>query len=272
MEHKKDLTKIALAALILASASPLSGQADQNPEAAGTFLVAGCPAHGCNRPLPPSNKPIADAAGKSHDSYQTGSGSYQVDNHRQPTGTGKASITNATSSPVQAPGTTGRFSDQRNSAEGYREGTSKGNDLPANSNDGATSGYSGTILSYSSDPYSTYDSRLSPFVSPEQEDRSIYDTTTSRPYVEYGVVRDNTKASYDDNRGVIAASNSSTTLSEAQLLALLSAQGRVIYLSLDTEGKVLALQLASRDTGHDKDFAVKEAQRLMYERRGLRDR
>jgi hypothetical protein len=119
MEHKKDLTKIALAALILASTASLSGQADQNPEAAGTFLVAGCPAHGCNHSPSPSNKLIADTAGKSSDSYQTESGSYQGDSHRQPTGTGKGSTANATSSPVQTPDSTGRLSDHRNSAEGY---------------------------------------------------------------------------------------------------------------------------------------------------------
>ncbi len=45
MENKKDLAKIALTALILASAIPANGQADIGET--GTFLVAGCPAHGC---------------------------------------------------------------------------------------------------------------------------------------------------------------------------------------------------------------------------------
>ena len=45
MENKKDLAKIALAALILASATPVNGQADI--EAHGIVLAAGCASHGC---------------------------------------------------------------------------------------------------------------------------------------------------------------------------------------------------------------------------------
>lgn len=46
MENKKDLAKIALTALILASASPIVGHA-ADVEVKGIVLAAGCPAHGC---------------------------------------------------------------------------------------------------------------------------------------------------------------------------------------------------------------------------------
>lgn len=145
MEHKKDLAKIALAALILASATPINGQAD-GIEAHGTYLAAGCPAHGC------------------------------------PAASGN---TDKTSSPN---------SDGYTDSQGYYN-------IAGN----PPSGYKGS---------------------------------------------------------------NSTTLTEAQLLGMLSPQGKAIYLSLDPEGKALAIQLASQDSYRDKNLAVKEAQRRMNERRG----
>jgi len=45
MKNKKDLTKIALAAFILASTTPVSSHAEM--EADGIVLAAGCAEHGC---------------------------------------------------------------------------------------------------------------------------------------------------------------------------------------------------------------------------------
>lgn len=174
MEHKKDLAKIALAALILASANPVDGQAHQDSEVAGTFLAAGCPAHGCPQKTPPSNKVIADTATDSGDTYQTRSSTYQM----------KSSSNN----PSDATGNPST----RNSS----------------SNDG-------------------------------------------------------------DGGSTDRESGSSETLTEAQLLSKLSAQGKAIYQSLDSEGKALAIQLASQDSYQDKNLAIKEAQRRMNDRRGL---
>ena len=58
----------------------------------------------------------------------------------------------------------------------------------------------------------------------------------------------------------------STTLTDAQLLGMLNDQGRKIFMSLDAEGKALAVQLASQDLYKDKNLAVKEAQRRMSEK------
>lgn len=66
--------------------------------------------------------------------------------------------------------------------------------------------------------------------------------------------------------------NNNQPLDENQLLGALNAQGRAIYLGLDSEGKALAIQLASQDSYRDKNLAVKEAQRRMNERRGFINR
>lgn len=175
MENKKDLAKIALAALILASTTPVNGQAEV--EAHGIFLAAGCAAHGCS----------------GTDSSSSTSGTYYNPNPSTP-------------------------SDN----------------------------------SYSSQPYrgAAYDS-------------------TSRPTPQYGEMSSTdreVRAKADDSRSV-ATTSRSATLTEAQLLGALNAQGKSIYLSLDPEGKVLAIQLASQEAYKDKNLAVKEAQRRMNERR-----
>lgn len=58
-------------------------------------------------------------------------------------------------------------------------------------------------------------------------------------------------------------------LTETQLLVALSPQGRAIYMSLDSEAKALAVQLASEKTFTDKNLAVKEAKKRMDDRQGL---
>ncbi len=77
MGHKKDLAKIALAALILASANPIQSQADEIPEVAGILLAAGCQAHGCGNTPPPKNEPAETASGNSN-AYQTRGNIYQT--------------------------------------------------------------------------------------------------------------------------------------------------------------------------------------------------
>jgi len=161
MENKKDLAKIALAALILASATPVNGQAD-GIEAHGTFLAAGCPAHGCPAASGNTDKVI--------------------------------SSNNPSSNPRASNPSNNGYNDQP-----YRE----------------------------------------------------YNTTTDSDY----------------NRPAATTSHSSATLTEAQLIGMLNPQGEAIYLSLDAQGKALAIQLASQDSYRDKNLAVKEAQRRMNERR-----
>jgi len=162
MKNKKDLNKIVLTALILASTAPVTGHVDMGIEAQGILLAAGCPAHGCaNASAPASNNPSPVFSQNSRD--------YSAQLY------GRA--------PVGAP----------------------------------SSGYI--------------------------DSQNAYDNA-------------------------VAGTASSVTLTEAQLLGMLSPQGRAIYLNLDPEAKALAIQLASQDSYRDKNLAVKEAQRRMNERRG----
>jgi hypothetical protein len=173
MENKKDLAKIALTALILASATPVTGQADI--EAHGIILAAGCPAHGC--------------------AQRNGSASNQLNN------------TNSYNAPAS----------NQNSRN------------------------------YRGQPYDE--------ANPE--------------YGMAGYNRGNgPQTDYDNNMVSRSTPNAPATLTEAQLLGMLSPQGRAIYLSLNPEGKALAIQLASQDSYRDKTLAVKEAQRRMNERHG----
>ena len=246
MEHKKDLAKIALATLILASATPVNGQADHYiSEEEGIYLAAACPAHGCPAESP-SKKVVADNANGSSNAKKIGSSFNQNDKNpsSEPNGTSNSS-----------PPATHR----------------KDNDTAM------TDRHSGR----SSDTYSTssYDSQRSGVTSPYYvEDRSnnTFDATPA-PYKEHGGMtnlnRDyNTTSDYDYNRAAVTTSASLATLTEAQLIGLLNSQARAIYLNLDPEGKALAIQLASLDSYRDKNLAIKEAQRRMNERRGLLNR
>jgi hypothetical protein len=62
----------------------------------------------------------------------------------------------------------------------------------------------------------------------------------------------------DYNHATSAVSN---TISEEQLVSSLNSETRKIYDSLSTQGKALAIQLASQDNYRDKNLAVKEAQK-----------
>jgi len=198
MENKKDLAKIALAALILASATPVNGQADG---------VEAHPARG---------------------GYTNPSGNY---NSQTPPSTGGAYGNNP------------------------------------------------TYLSYAYSPPSSYNTQQSGITSPTyvEDYRGVTYDSTPRPTPEYGGLTNYnreylTTPDYDFNRGAVTTSYSTATLTEAQLLGMLTSQGRAIYLSLDPEGRTLAIQLASLDSYRDKNLAVKEAQRRMNERRGLLNR
>lgn len=79
----------------------------------------------------------------------------------------------------------------------------------------------------------------------------------------------NGMANDSHSRPALSNPNSSTALTEVQLLGMLNPQGRAIYLSFDPETKALAIQLASQDAYRDKNLAVKEAQRRMNERRSV---
>jgi hypothetical protein len=269
MENKKDLAKIALAALILASAAPIHGQADI--EAHGIVLAAGCAAHGCPAVKNGSNNnPSMRPSDQS--SNDNNSQSFRTRN-APPVGTNPSGYSD---SPTRnradhfPTGPTAPISGERNSSESASPpGGSNGNSLSYLS-------YSYADYPY---PHSGYNTQHSGITSPtyvEDYRGATYDSTP-RPTPEYGGLTSFnheylTGIDYDYNRAAVTTSYSSATLTEAQLLSMLSPQGRAIYLSLDPEAKALAIQLASLDSYQNKDLAVRETQRRMNERRGLLNR
>lgn len=240
MKNKKDLAKIALAALILASATPVTGHADMDIEVQGILLAAGCPAHGCANASTPANNnsaPVSNPNSRNYNGQPYGgipAGNQPGGYNGSPNG-----VDNASSGGYRRPATDG----YNNSSDNYN---SYGN--PSYSGYNAPSG-SPASYSYEDNRVTNYGSRSS----------------------EYGMTGSNrgnvTDANYNDNAA--AGITSSATLTEAQLLGMLSPQGRAIYLSLDPESKALAIQLASQDSYRDKNLAVKEAQRRMNERRNF---
>lgn len=70
MKNKKDLAKIALAALVVASAIPVTGQADMDIEAQGILLAVGCAAHGCPSANAPANENPAPVSNQNNRDYR----------------------------------------------------------------------------------------------------------------------------------------------------------------------------------------------------------
>gem|GEM_PF-5885353 len=132
-----------------------------------------------------------------------------------------------------------------------------------------------------SDAYapSGYNSQKSGITAPNyvEDRRGVTYDSIPQPPPEYGGMASfnreyNTATDYDYNRAAVTTSISSATLTEPQLLGMLSDEGKAIYFSLDPEAKGLAIQVASQDSYRDKNLAVREVQRRMSERRGLLNR
>jgi hypothetical protein len=248
MENRRNLANIALAALIMASATPVNGLVESTELQGIFFAAADCAAHGC--PAAKNNSATT----------------IPTDNNPNNNGRSRTNADNSQSAPPRVNPNSGNSSP----SSGYNGPTNDGYYDPSRQ----TSGY----LSYVYVPRSSYNSQQPGITSPTyvEDYRGVTYDTTPRPTPEYGGLatfyRDeynNTWTDNDFNRGVATTAYSSATLTEAQLLGMLTSQGRAIYLNLDPEAKALAIQLASQDSYRDKNLAVKEAQRRMNMRRGL---
>lgn len=219
MEHKKDLAKIALAALILASAAPVNAEVDNSTEVAGIFLAAGCPAHGC--PATTKN-PIADNASGKRDTSNSSNDYYQPDSSNVSQNSGASSSSKTSASPSsRSSGTLSWDSKTRTPSGGYRNDPTSGDNDYSTRSDKGSKGQNRTTIA---------------------ADEGKADANTS----------------------------ASAYLTEAQLLSMVSPKVKEIYLTLDPEGKGMAIYLARQDSYQDKSLAIKEAQKLMNERRASR--
>lgn len=304
MKYQKDLTQIALTALILASTNSANAQNDTDADVEflsstgafkapvgasmdhsmegdatqGIFLAVGCAAHGCPSPAPAKNG-VADN---------------KADNKKD-----EARTVNQNSSPINQPNSNEKNGDKDSSSEnrdfsrdfsspkypnqGYRtQGYSTQGGYPnqdkieKNLDRRGEVSYITTQREFYDSGYNSQRAGLTSPVYVEDYRASTFDTRPL-PYPEYGGMTNfnreyNTTTDYDYNRASVTTATSNTTLTEAQLLGQLNSQGRTIYLNLDPEGKSLAIQLASQDSYRDKNLAVREAQRRMSQRRGLINR
>lgn len=269
MAPKKDLTKLALAALILASAAPIHAQAD-HIEQSGLFLAVSCAAHGC----PAKTNPITDNV-NSREAYHASESSYQNGSHStgQSPGTPTGYPIGNQNPKGNNPDSSSMYHNPQKNPNGYNS-EGKGN---SRENLGENQARKNGEIS-SNQSYNSQRSGLTSPVYVEDYRSNTYDIRpTPTPTPEYGAMTNfnreyNTTTDYDYNRTSVTTVTSNATLTEAQLLGMLSSQGRAIYLSLDPEGKALAIQLASQDSYKDKNIAAKEAQRRMNQRRGLMNR
>lgn len=111
-------------------------------------------------------------------------------------------------------------------------------------------------------------------------DRSGSDFNSSRGYNQGGYGEtyrtyttdsesQSTNRSFNTSNDFDRPGTATVTITEIELVRQLSPQAKAIYQSLDSEGKVLARQLAGQESFRDKDLAVKEAQRRINDKRGM---
>lgn len=282
MKDKKELAKMALAGILLASTLPAGVQAEEIHSTGILLAVAGCPAHGCggNKPSPTPAKTgqLADAAG---DLSVPRSSASQGGGYGNATPSSPSSVGGSYGSSYGGVTTydTGPSAAYRmNSGGGYGVPENR----PGSSSDAGS--WSGTgrpadlgrsrVQDYNVNAYNTNRNfNTSPTYEGQYLDSSYYSDTVAP----YGAP----KTSYGSGPGYQGGAGygygyegvaTSGIMSEAQLLTLLSPQGKDLYAKLDPEGKALALQLASQANFSNKDLAVKEATARMQERRSYMQR
>jgi hypothetical protein len=235
MKQKKDLAKIALSALLLASTASANATVFEQGSQEVLLLAKSCGAN-CAA--------VADNFKESQYPYNQ-------------------------NSPYQ-PNQTDIY--RSNSANPYGSTSTNGNDSNYYNN---PYGSSNNSSSYSPNA-STSDSSVKTEWDKSGNNNSAgtvntYQSTTRS--ASYGSSPSNSTYKNDGDYSQKTTSTTTTssqgTLTEAKLLALLTPQGRAIYLSLDPEGKAMAIQLASQDSYKDKNLAVSEAQYRMNTKRGL---
>jgi hypothetical protein len=300
MSKKQELSKLALAALLLAAASPTAIEAAAEFDAQpGIFLARGCGAkcaslspreeiadNSPNQDSPynakhnayemkKSDKPTESSKGPSHPSEETKSSTVDSKGRYYYFTTDEESqqILPSHQKPVETPKKPGVPDDEGKSAYGARQPNQADRNSPIAEGRGPTNAArsSSYYNSYNvnrggGDTTPTYIDSYPSNPGPNSQMRRNLDNNANLNR-QYNTVND-----YDYNRAVATTVNSSQTMNEAQLLGALNPQGRAMYLSLDPEGKALAIQLASEDSYKDKNLAIKEAQRRMNDRFGIINR
>jgi hypothetical protein len=283
-KEKKDLTKLALAGLLLASTMTADVHASEVNTTKVLLAVAGCPAHGCGGKTPPPTEPpppkptppakpadnqVADAAGDLAVPRSSGT----VGGGYSRSAPGEYRNVGGAYSGTSVPGS---YSSTSPSNRGTSVGGGYGvpENRPGTHTDaGSWGGTAGTdvnrarVQEYN---YNSYNTNRNFETSPTYEGRYLDSSYYSDTVAPYGAPRTGFRddAGYQGNGGSGYESvGAPAIMTEAQLFALLSPEGRKMYSGMDPEGKALALQLASQANYSHKDLAVREAYTRMQQRR-----
>lgn len=270
MKDKKELAKLALTGLLIASHLPVDLQAKSTHTTEVLLAVAGCPAHGCpTKTSPKQSKQIADAAGD-----------YAIPGNPHSEGGGYGV---PSSSGYNVGGSYGGIYDSSTNAGSYsttsptNRGTSVGGgygvpeNRPGSASDAGA--WSGTarpnvgqerVQGYN---YNAYNTNLNTQTSPAYQGNYLDSSYYSDTVAPYGAPRTGFGNGQGSNQGSeYQGIATSAVITEPQLLSQLTPQGRNLYLNLNPEGKALALQLASQANFSNKDLAVREADKRIRER------
>lgn len=294
MKNKKELTKLALAGLLLASQTSAEAAAIQEVRSCEMLLaVAGCP-NGCpgktssNQPqsnnnsqsntTPPSNPQssnpsspnstpstqLADAGGDLATPRSSQAGAYGIPNY-------PASSVGGYYGGSLPPGSYTNAPNGASMGGSYGVADSRrGNSTEAGSWGGAVPPDLGRwrVQEYNQ---SSYNTNRNFETNPDYQGRYIDSSYYSENVAPYGAPGTSNYGTYAGNKGYqygygYEGVTTSGIMTEAQLRALLSGEGWSLYQRLDPEGKALALQLASQANYSNKDLAVREAFIRMQER------
>jgi hypothetical protein len=269
--EKRKLAKLAVAALVVASALPAGVQADDQARVGETLLAmaacgSGCGGSGAAR----RNNNVSYNPSNQYDAYNARTNSYQADNSDYNNRNRFSSTTSTYDPGSTSPSNISDTSSQYNTNRSYgsdasgQYNTNRGYSTSPNYSDmspSANANRTGTGSNYGTGNYGAGNNNYGSTNPGYATGATGYDsdTSTGSGMSSYG----GSNSSYNNYGSGSYDTTSAGSLTEADLLKQLNSQGRAIYQSLDDQGKALALKLANQDTYKDKNQAVKEAQRQM---------
>lgn len=266
MKKKASLSGIAITGLVLAASSPLSGQALSGLQAGEAFHAGGAcgnSSHGCG-----GNVPKDRGLDANRGDIRSQTGSYSQ-------GNGYGSPSNRS----------GNMNDGHENRSWNGSTSNSINDQPVSYRD-ATTPSPTARMNYGADQ-TKYETELMrrggygynappPPPPPVGNNREYNPSYQDRAYTDNAYQSGQRDASaeiygqqYMQETEALPTVGGSVTLTEAQLLATLNAEGRAMYQGLDAQGKALAIQIASLESYRDKNLAVREAAQRMSRRAAM---
>ncbi|MBA2368155.1 MAG: hypothetical protein H0V82_03920 [Candidatus Protochlamydia sp.] len=271
MKHKKILSKAAFAALLVAANMPVDGQV----EATGiqeTFLASsGCSSCGGGRRSEiADNSSNTDMYNARTNSYQTTQNSYSATGNSAPSlqgnsGNASSNVRQNNAATAGNASSTGAWKTSGNAATGNASNTSawktSGNAASQNASNSAWKTSGNAASENSSFGNATSGNTVNSNRPSNGSWNSSSTSTTGQPAYDIDMEVQRSGRGYNEEYSRSTSTMGNETITEEELLVKLTPQARADYMSMDTKGKAMALQLASQSSFKDKNMAVKEAQR-----------